>query len=112
MNIENVVSNYVDGYLMANSSLVADAFDAEAKMMDVKGETFIKDWLPALKEREAKKEIREAQREVFILDATDTTAVAKVVMKFKDFSLVDYLSLIKKENQWKIVNKVYHRNTL
>lgn len=55
MNIENAVNNYVNGYLMANSSLVADAFDAEAKMMDVKGETFIKDWLPTLREREAKK---------------------------------------------------------
>ena len=54
-------------------------------------------------------EPREAVVEVHSVDLAGTCAVAKVESDFGDYGFVDYLSLLKIDGRWVIVNKVFVR---
>jgi len=45
---------------------------------------------------------------ILSLDMTETTASAKVTMTMPTVRWVDYLSLVKIDGRWWIVNKVFH----
>ncbi|WP_462248178.1 nuclear transport factor 2 family protein [Ekhidna sp.] len=42
----------------------------------------------------------------------ESVGIVKVILDFDSYFYVDYLSMIKIGNQWKIVNKVAHRQNL
>ncbi|HEX9982508.1 MAG TPA: nuclear transport factor 2 family protein [Thermoanaerobaculia bacterium] len=54
----------------------------------------------------------EAQRKRSIewIDVTGDSAVAKVRLDYPAVKFVDYLSLLKIDGEWKIVNKTFHAN--
>ena len=53
----------------------------------------------------------EAQRKrtVEMIDITGDAAVAKLVLDYPNAKLTDYMSLLKIDGEWKIVNKVFTR---
>jgi hypothetical protein len=52
----------------------------------------------------------EAQRKraVEMVDIAGNAAVAKVVLDYPDAMITDYMSLLKIDGEWKIVNKTFH----
>jgi hypothetical protein len=52
----------------------------------------------------------EAQRKraVEMVDIAGNAAVAKVVLDYPDVKFTDYMSLLKIDGEWKIVNKTFH----
>lgn len=46
---------------------------------------------------------------VTVLDVGETVAVAKVELDHPTHQFTDYLSMVKLDGEWKIVNKIYHR---
>ena len=52
----------------------------------------------------------EAQRKraVEMVDISGNAAVAKVVLDYPDVKFTDYMSLLKIDGEWKIVNKTFH----
>jgi hypothetical protein len=55
----------------------------------------------------------EAQRKRWIeaVDVTGDAAIAKVVLDYPTARLTDYFTLLKVDGQWKIVNKIFTRET-
>jgi hypothetical protein len=53
----------------------------------------------------------EAQRKrtIELIDITGDAAVAKLVLDYPNAKLTDYMSLLKIDGEWKIVNKVFTR---
>jgi hypothetical protein len=53
----------------------------------------------------------EAQRhrEITMVDVTGDAAVARIVLDYPDVVLTDYMSLLKIDGEWKIVNKIFTR---
>ena len=49
------------------------------------------------------------RREITMVDVTGDAAVAKVVLDYPDVILTDYMSLLKIDGEWKIVNKIFTR---
>lgn len=47
-------------------------------------------------------------REITMVDVTGDAAVAKIVLDYPDALITDYMSLLKIDGQWKIVNKIFH----
>lgn len=47
-------------------------------------------------------------REIAMLDVTGDAAVAKIVLDYPDALITDYMSLLKIDGQWKILNKIFH----
>ncbi len=46
---------------------------------------------------------------ITVLDIADTTAVARVDLDHPTHTFTDYLSMVKLDGEWKIVNKIYTR---
>ena len=50
----------------------------------------------------------ERKRAVEMVDISGNAAVAKVVLDYPDVKFTDYMSLLKIDGEWKIVNKTFH----
>lgn len=48
------------------------------------------------------------RRWISSVDVTGTAAVARVVLDYPNALFTDYLSLLKIEGEWKVVNKIFH----
>ena len=46
-------------------------------------------------------------RRILMIDHTNTAAVAKIELVNPDRTLIDYMSLLKVNGEWKIVNKIF-----
>ena len=51
----------------------------------------------------------ERKRSIEMIDITGDAAVAKLVLDYPDAKLTDYMSLLKIDGEWKIVNKIFTR---
>ncbi|MGH7587755.1 MAG: nuclear transport factor 2 family protein [Gemmatimonadota bacterium] len=49
------------------------------------------------------------RREITMVDVTGDAAVARIVLDYPDAVLTDYMSLLKIDGEWKIVNKIFTR---
>lgn len=111
MEIKNVIETYVEGYLNAESSLVARAFHPETILYSVDegalDRTELASWLQNLDERKARGDIRSAEFKLENIEVTDTTARAKIKLKFAKVQFTDYLSLLLIEGKWVIIGKIY-----
>ncbi len=110
-SIKDVIQTYVSGYLNAESDQVAHAFHAETRLFCVDEEklekTTLADWLSGIKERKAKADRRFGSHEVLNLDIINDAAIAKIAISLPKFKFTDYLSLLKIENRWQIIGKIY-----
>lgn len=109
--IEAVVKDYFHGYLKAEADQVGRAFHQDARLMAADegklDRTDVSDWLKSLRARREKGDLREAATEIAGVDSTGDAAVVKAVLRFPKFQFTDYLSLLKLEGSWRIVNKIY-----
>ncbi|HEX4047820.1 MAG TPA: nuclear transport factor 2 family protein [Elusimicrobiota bacterium] len=109
--IEAVVKDYFQGYLSAEADRVGRAFHHDARLMAADegklDRTDVPDWLESLRTRREKGDIREAVAEIAGIDRTGDAAVAKTVLRFPKFQFTDYLSLLKLDGAWIIVDKIY-----
>lgn len=49
----------------------------------------------------------ERRREITMVDVTGDAAVAKIVLDYPGALITDYMSLLKLDGEWKIVNKIF-----
>jgi hypothetical protein len=49
------------------------------------------------------------RRRIVSIDRTGTAAIAKVELDYPTVRFIDYMSLLKVGNEWKIVNKIFYR---
>lgn len=52
---------------------------------------------------------QDRQTQIVSVDITNEVAVAKVRIDYPTFSFVDYMTLLKLDGEWKIVNKAFTR---
>jgi len=114
IEIGKVLQHYFEGYLNAESDELLKAFHRDAKLFSVGSEgeidsTDMNAWLLNLRTRKETGDVRKAKVEVLGVDVTCNTAVAKVKLNFSEFFFVDYLSLVKLNTNWIIINKIYSR---
>jgi hypothetical protein len=111
--IRKVIQTYFESYLGADADGISQAFFEGTDLLSVDqgslDRTGLRAWLSNLRERRARGDLRQADAEVTSIDISGDAAMAKAVLRFKEFSFVDYLSLLKIEGRWRIVGKVYAR---
>ncbi len=109
--IKSVLRDYFQGYLTADSRLVAKAFHPDARLFCIEEgkleKTELSEWLTNLNDRQIRGDVRSADIQVISVDQTDTAATAKVVLTFPKFRFTDYLSLLQIEGHWRIIGKIY-----
>lgn len=103
---------YFKGHATGDGKHVLQAFHPDAKIFSIKDGT-----LAALTRAEfaarfpGKPKADEARRDrkILSIDIAGDAAVAKVELRYPDAHIVDYLSLVKLDGSWTIINKVFHR---
>ena len=57
--------------------------------------------------REAAADEGARKRRIELVDVTGNAAVGKIVLDYPDAYIVDYMSLLKTNGEWRIINKIF-----
>lgn len=112
--IRETVRGYFDGMMTPSTDALKGSFHPESRLIGLNdGELLIipfNDWQASF-EREFDEDWgNEAFRnEIVSVDIAGTAAVAKVDLQWPRVHYIDYLSLLKIGDEWKIVNKIWHQ---
>lgn len=109
LNIEKTVSNYFTGRKQANIKLLQDTFLKNAVLIGKINEDEMPSVIPFLNYLDIVKKQGVQDIETSILDAdiTNNMAFCKTLFKYKDKDYIDYLTLFKEAENWKIVSKTF-----
>jgi hypothetical protein len=108
----DVLQRYFDGLYRGDVALLRGVFHPRARLFgEVKGQVLLRDLEPYLEvvaSRSSPMQNGEAQRmKVLGLDIHGAIAVATVRCDMLGFNYVDQLGLLKQDDRWSIVNKLY-----
>ena len=115
--IRRVVGYYFEGGTAGDSSVVAKAFHRSAMMFYVRDTAFMQvpifpDYLARVAApRPAGASNDRTKKEIVSIDIAGSAAVAKLRLTQPNMVLTDYMSLLKINGEWKIVNKIFDRRT-
>jgi hypothetical protein len=105
------LENYISAHATGNPDYVRKAFFNEAKIMAFRDGKLLNLSVEEFASRfSGKPAADESQRKRRIdsLDITGNAGVARIVLDYPDTALTDYMSLLKVNGEWKIVNKVFN----
>ena len=109
--VRQPLENYIRGHETGQGEYFRKAFHPDAKLFAIRDGKY---WQLTSEEFAAraagKPAADEAQRNRTIeaIDITGNAAVAKIVLDYPQVKFTDYMSLLKIDGEWKIVNKTFH----
>src|ERR1044072_9981272 len=109
--VRKALDFYFQGHATGDGEYFKKAFHPEAKLFAIRDGKF---WqLPSadyIARATGKPAADEASRKrtVESLDITGNVAVAKLVLDYPEPRLTDYMTLLKVDGDWKIINKAFH----
>jgi hypothetical protein len=114
--IRQTVQYYFDGGKNRDSLTLRKAFHPEARMLFVRDGKLtvvpIGEYITRVgSDRREPGEVDSTERKVVSVDVVGDAAVAKLKLKRPDALLTDYMSLLKVDGRWLIVNKIFTRET-
>jgi hypothetical protein len=108
--VREVVGLYFQGHATGNGEPWRVAFHPESKLFWVKDGQLAQrtsaEFIAGATGQPAPDEAKRKRR-VLSVDVSNDAAVAKVDLDYPGRHLVDYLSLLKVDGRWKIVNKIF-----
>lgn len=105
------VENYIKALQTGNVEYARLAFHKDARMIGNNRAGYlsmpIEEWMAGF---DGKPSDDEAQRKrsFQIIDLTPTTGVARVDLAYPGVTFIDYMTLLKVDGEWKIINKLFH----
>ena len=114
--IRQTVQYYFDGGKNRDSLTLRKAFHPEARMLFARDGKLvlvpIGEYITRVgSERPNPGEVDSTERKVVSVDVVGDAAVAKLELKRPSALLTDYMSLLKVDGRWLIVNKIFTRET-
>lgn len=105
------LEHYITAHATGNPDFVSKAFFPDAKIMAFRDGKLLNLSVAEFASRfSGKPAADESQRKRRIdsLDITGNAGTARIVLDYPDATLTDYMSLLKVDGEWKIVNKVFN----
>lgn len=105
------LESYINAHATGNPEYIRKAFFPDAKIMAFRDGKLLNLSVEEFASRfSGKPAADESQRKRRIdsLDITGNAGVARIVLDYPDATLIDYMSLLKVDGEWKIVNKVFN----
>jgi len=105
------LESYINAHATGNPEYIRKAFFPEAKIMAFRDGKLLNLSVEEFASRfSGKPAADESQRKRRIdsLDITGNAGVARIVLDYPDATLTDYMSLLKVDGEWKIINKVFN----
>jgi Putative lumazine-binding len=105
------LQNYVKAHETGNADFIRRAFTQDAKVVGYMGGKLIswgvEEYAGRFSGKPAEDEVQR-KRSIEIISLTGDAAVGKVVLDYPTVKFADYMSLLKINGEWKIVNKSFH----
>lgn len=105
------LENYIKAHATGDGELIRKAFHAEAKVMFFSNEKFnqwsAEEFAARFTGKPAADEAKR-KRSFEILDVAGNAAIAKVVLDYPTVKFTDYMTLLKIDGEWKIINKSFY----
>ena len=113
--IRQTVQYYFDGGRNRDSLTLRKAFHPEARMLFAREGKLvvvpIGEYITRVRSESLKPgEVDSTERKVVSVDVVGDAAVAKLELKRPNAALTDYMSLLKVDGRWLIVNKIFTRD--
>jgi hypothetical protein len=109
--VRRALDNYIQGHATGQGEFFRKVFHPESKLFAVRDGKY---WQLTSEEyiirAAGKPAADEAQRKrrIASVDITGNAAVAKIVLDYPQVKFTDYMSLLKIDGQWWIVNKTFY----
>ncbi len=111
--VKDCLNNYLDGVTKGNTEMLTKAFHSSAMLRTINGSTGKMVEFPvATFISKTPQGGVQAKPKIISYSIIGQAAVAAVELSFADFKYVDYLSLLKFGNDWKIVCRVFSKAEL
>ena len=108
--VRQTLDYYLQGHATGNGEFYKKAFHPEAKLFWIREGQFATrtsaEFIAGASGKPAADE-RERKRSIESVDITGNAAIAKIVLDYPSGRFTDYMSLLKVDGQWKIVNKTF-----
>jgi hypothetical protein len=107
------LENYIKAHATGDPEFARKAFHTEGNMIWIRdgkysSETFDSFIKRAFTGKPAPdEELRKGGRKIESIDVTGNAAVAKIVLDYPTVKFVDYMTLLKINGEWKIINKSF-----
>ncbi|HEY5609861.1 MAG TPA: nuclear transport factor 2 family protein [Thermoanaerobaculia bacterium] len=109
--IRATINHYFDGHATGDGAHFKLAFHPVSKLFWIKEGTFAErtsdDYIAGASGKPAPDE-SDRKRTIEMIDISGNAAVAKLKLDYPKAVIVDYMSLLKVDREWKIVNKIYY----
>ena len=105
------LENYMKGQATGNGDYIRKAFHTDARVMAFRDGKLISITAEEFASRfTGKPAADEAQRKrrIASVEITGNAGVGKIVLEYPTVTFTDYMSLLKIDGEWKIVNKAFH----
>ena len=114
--IRQTIQYYFDGGKNRDSLTLRKAFHPEARMLFAREGKLvvvpIGEYITRVGSEQLKPgEVDSTERKLVSVDVAGDAAVAKIALRRPDAHLTDYMSLLKVDGRWLIVNKIFARDT-
>ncbi|SEC25315.1 Putative lumazine-binding [Tenacibaculum sp. MAR_2009_124] len=112
LEIESLIENYFEGIFYGEVKKLENCFYENTLIHgDIKGEAYLKnvqEYVEGVKNRQSPSELNETfKMNIIGVDVIGNTAMVKAHVPMLGYNYYDYLSLVKIDNHWKIVNKIF-----
>ena len=105
------LNNYLQGHITGNPEFIRKAFYKDARIMAFRDGKLtnlsVEDFATRFSGKPANDEA-ERKRSIESIEVSGTAAIAKIVLDYPTIKFVDYMSLLKIDGEWKIVNKSFY----
>ena len=108
------LENYIKAHATGDPEYARKAFHTEGNMIWIHDGKYSSDTFDAFIKRAftgkpaADEEKRKDHRRIEAIDITGNAAVARIVLDYPSVKFVDYMTLLKINGEWKIVNKSFY----
>jgi hypothetical protein len=107
--IEETLGHYLEGGKTGDIDRLRRAFHFSARLQFVRNDAY-EDWsLEEYLGRRTPGKRSDHGTRVLLIDFAGSAATAKLELDHGEFKFIDYMSLLKIDDRWLIVNKVFHR---
>jgi len=113
--VRTAVEHYLTGHATGDGKHYAMVFHPESRLYWISGDTLATrtsaDYIAGSSGQAAPDEAQRVRR-IVMMDVTGDAAVAKVELDYPGTLITDYFTLLKVGGEWKIMNKIFTRETL
>jgi hypothetical protein len=110
--VRAALQHYIQGHATGDGSHMRIAFHPAARLFWSSGDTLATrtsdEYIGRMAGKPAADEASGVRkRRIASVDVTGNAAIGKIILDYPDAYIVDYMSLLKTNGEWKIINKIF-----